>query len=250
MDRDFQDHFSDKAAAYGRYRPHYPPELFRFLAEQCPARETAWDAGCGNGQASLAVAEHFDRVHGTDASAEQIDKAKPHPKVRYAVAPAEASGLPDQSVDLVTVAQAIHWFDFDAFYDEVRRVSKPDGLLAAISYGLFEIGPALDERLHHFHRSTLGPYWPPERHHVDENLTTIPFPFEELETPNLSLKAAWNLDDLAGYIDTWSALQRYRTETGEDPLPAAREELAQLWGDPAESKTVRWPLNLRLGRVG
>ena len=250
MDRDFKDHFSGKAAAYGRYRPHYPPELFSFLAAQCPLRELAWDCGCGNGQASVALADHFERVYATDASAEQIAKAKPHPKIAYAVAPAEASGLPDHSVDLVTVAQAIHWFDFDAFYDEVRRVSKPDGLLAAISYGLFEIEPALDERLHHFHRNTLGRHWPPERRHVDENLTTIPFPFEERETPSLSLKAAWNLDDLVGYIDTWSALQRYRAETGEDPLPAIRDDLAQFWGDPSESKTVRWPLNLRLGRVG
>lgn len=249
MDRDFKDHFSGKAAAYGRYRPHYPPELFSFLAAQCPVRELAWDCGCGNGQASVALADHFERVYATDASAEQIAKAKPHPKITYAVAPAEASGLPDQSVDLVTVAQAIHWFDFDAFYEEVRRVSKPDGLLAAISYGLFEIEPGLDERLHHLHRTTLGPYWPPERRHVDENLTTIPFPFEELEAPRLSLKAAWNLDDLVGYIDTWSALQRYRAEAGEDPLPAARDDLAQLWGDPAESKTVRWPLNVRLGRI-
>ena len=249
MDRDFKDHFSGKAASYGRYRPHYPPELFSFLAAQCPMRELAWDCGCGNGQASVALADHFERVYATDASAEQIAKAKPHPKITYAVAPAEASGLPSDSVDLVTVAQAIHWFDFDAFYDEVRRVSKPDGLLAAISYGLFEIEPGLDERLHHFHRSTLGPHWPPERRHVDENLTTIPFPFEELEAPRLSLKAAWNLDDLVGYIDTWSALQRYRAETGEDPLPATRDDLAQLWGDPEESKTVRWPLNLRLGRV-
>ena len=249
MDRDFKDHFSGNAAAYGRYRPHYPPELFSFLVAQCPVRELAWDCGCGNGQASVALADHFERVYATDASAEQIAKAKPHPKITYAVAPAEASGLPDRSVDLVTVAQAIHWFDFDAFYNEVRRVSKPDGLLAAISYGLFEIEPGLDERLHHLHRVTLGPHWPPERRHVDENLTTIPFPFEALETPRLSLKAAWNLDDLVGYIDTWSALQRYRAETGEDPLPATRDDLAQLWGDSAESKSVRWPLNVRLGRI-
>ncbi len=245
----FKDHFSEKAAAYGRYRPHYPPSLFRALAQRCEAREAAWDCGCGNGQAAVALVEHFGQVYATDASAKQIDNAFPHPQVTYSIAPAEQSGLEGESVDLITVAQAIHWFDFDAFYEEVRRVGKAGGLLAVISYGLFKVAPTLDEVLGHLHRTTLGPYWPPERRFVDENLKTIPFPFAEAEPPRMELRAEWRLDDLVGYIETWSSLQRYRTDRAEDPLPAAAEELARLWGEPERARLVRWPLNLRLGRL-
>lgn len=245
----FKDHFSDKAAAYGRYRPHYPPSLFQALARRCAAREAAWDCGCGNGQAAVALADHFARVFATDASAEQIDNAFAHPQVAYSVAPAEQSGLEDECADLITVAQAIHWFDFDAFYEEVRRVGKAGGLLAVISYGLFKVAPALDEVLSHLHSTTLAPYWPPERRFVDENLKTIPFPFAEAEAPPMELRAEWRLEDLVGYIETWSALQRYRNDRAEDPLPAVAEDLAAHWGEPEQTRLIRWPLNLRLGRL-
>ena len=245
----FKDHFSTTAAAYGRFRPGYPEALFAHLAALAPARELAWDCGCGNGQASLGLAEHFAAVAASDPSAEQIANATPHPKVTYAVARAEASGLPSASLDLILAAQAAHWFDHDAFHAEVRRVAKPGALLALVTYGRLEIAPRIDGLLRVYHDETIGPYWPPERWIAVGGYRDLPFPFPELEAPEMALETDWSLEQLMGYLGTWSALAPYRAATGEDPLPGIAAALAEVWGGAERTRCVRWPLAMRLARI-
>lgn len=246
----FKDHFSDAAAAYGAFRPRYPEALFAFLAEAAPGRERAWDCGCGSGQASVGLAAHFAEVVATDASARQVGQAAPHAKIRYRVAPAEESGLPAASVDLVLAAQAAHWFDLDAFYAEVRRVARPGGLVALVVYGLMTLDPDLDPIIERFYDATVGPYWPPERRHVDAAYRTLPFPFEDQgECPPFAMTADWPLAHLAGFFSTWSAVRRYRAARGTDPVPALVEALRARWGPEARARRIAWPIGLRLGRV-
>lgn len=244
----FKDHFSSHAADYARYRPHYPAELYAALAARCEDHALAWDCGTGNGQAAVGLAAHFDRVVATDASAEQIAQAEPHPRVTYHVAPAPRSPLAGASADLVTVAQAIHWFDVDAFYAEVRRVLKPGGALAVWTYGLQRVAPEIDPLLDRFYRAIVGPYWPPERRHVDAAYRTLPFPFAEESLPVPPMTMDWTLDELLGYLGTWSASQRYLRATGEDPVAQIREDVAAAWGEPGAARRVTWPLYIRLGR--
>ncbi|MCP4377042.1 MAG: class I SAM-dependent methyltransferase, partial [bacterium] len=208
----FKDHFSDQSGDYLRYRPSYPGALFAFLAEIPPMQHRAWDCATGSGQAAHGLSTHFERVIATDASAAQIDSAVPAANVHYRVAPAEASGLPDRSVDLVTVAQALHWLDLERFYGEVRRVLKPGGLLAVWSYNLLRTDPAIDAEVDAFYSHTVGPYWPPERRLVESGYRDLPFPFPELDTPPFAMTARWRLEQLLGYLGTWSATKRYRGE--------------------------------------
>jgi ubiquinone/menaquinone biosynthesis C-methylase UbiE len=239
--------FSSVAREYANFRPGYPPEMFEWLAAQAPATRSAWDCGCGSGQASLALAAHFDQVHATDASSEQIAAAKPHARVKYSVAPAERSGLDAGSVDLVTAAQALHWFDVPAFYAEAQRVARGGALLAVWTYPRPELeDPALDRLFHAFYRDVVGPYWPPERLHVESHYQTLPFPFEELPHPPFGLVFEWSLEQLAGYASSWSATARCRQATGRDPLPLLRDALAPAW--PADGNArVRIPIVLRAG---
>lgn len=245
----FKDHFSPLAQDYANYRPHYPSSLFADLAALAPAHEEAWDCATGNGQAAAGLAAHFHKVYASDASAAQIAQASGPENVRFAVAAAEASGLPAQSVDLVLVAQAAHWFDLPAFYAEVERVLRPDGVLALLTYSGVCINAALDPLLREFHQVTLGPYWPPERTHVENDYRDLPFPWPELPFPAQTMKAEWTLDQLMGYLGTWSATRAYREQRGEDPLPALRARLLPLWPESgATALTVSWPLPVRIGR--
>ena len=198
MSTPFKDHFSGHAATYSMFRPTYPRRLFEWLAETAPRRERAWDAGTGSGQAAVGLAEHFACVVGTDASAAQVGHATPHPRVEYRVAPAEASGLPEGWADLVTVAQALHWFDLPRFFGEARRVLAPDGLLAVWCYGDCRLDdPAVDRIVHRYNRDTVEDYWPPERDLVLAEYRPIPFPFAEVATP--ALFAAGGLDAAAAH---------------------------------------------------
>ncbi|OOG28087.1 SAM-dependent methyltransferase [Thioalkalivibrio denitrificans] len=247
---DFKDHFAPVSDAYGRHRPGYPPELFDWLAGLAPHRRLAWDCATGTGQAAGELSRHFDEVRATDASARQIDTAEPRPGVTFAVAPAEASGLPDHSAALVTVAQALHWFNTDAFYAEVCRVLSSGGVIAVWSYGLLETGDArIDAALLSFHDADMGPYWPPERRHVVNGYRDLAFPFQQLDTPEFAMQCHWNLEQLTGYLGTWSAVARCRDATGEDPVERLRSRLDPIWGDLARVRQVRWPLALRVGRV-
>jgi SAM-dependent methyltransferase len=243
--------FSTVAREYADFRPGYPPELFAWLARLSAGTQAAWDCGCGSGQASLSLAQHFDRVFATDVSAAQIAAAKPHPRVSYSVASAEHSGLAESSVGLVAVAQALHWFDVPAFYAEVNRVSRPRALLAVWTYPRPEfVDAALDGVFLHFYANVVGPYWPPERRHVQANYQTLPFPppgFEELAGPRFALELAWSLPQVLGYVGSWSATARYRAATGTDPVPLLQEKLASLWR-AGETARMRMPLGLRAAR--
>jgi SAM-dependent methyltransferase len=245
----FKDHFSDVAAAYAAYRPSYPPALVDFLARLAPARRLAWDAGCGSGQLSLLLAGHFEQVVATDASPEQIARATAHPKVEYRCARAEASGLRERVADLVTAAQAAHWFDLPAYFAEVRRVTRPGGIVALISYGVVTADADLDAVIRPFYREVLGAYWPPERRHVDEGYRSLPFPFEELDGPSLEIRLDWRLEELVGYVGTWSAVWALERAQGQGSFATFRRELAKAWGPATTVRTVRWPLALRVGRV-
>ncbi|NJL07502.1 MAG: methyltransferase domain-containing protein [Methylacidiphilales bacterium] len=246
----FKDHFSGHAAGYAAYRPTYPRELVAFLAGMAPGRERALDAGCGSGQFSVLLADAFAEVVATDASAEQIAQATAHPNVAYRVARAESSDLPAASVDLVTVAQAAHWFDLDAFYAEVRRIARPHAVLALIAYGVFCAEPDIDPVLQRFYNEDTTPYWPPERRHVEAGYRTLPFPFPEIVPPALAITVDWRLADLLGYIDTWSAVRAMEKASGRGPMDRFAEDLAAAWGDPDRARPIRFPLSLRVGRVG
>lgn len=246
----FPDHFSALADRYAAFRPPQPNDVIDYVASLAPQQRVAWDCGTGNGQAAVGLAEHFERVIATDASAAQIANAHPHPRVTYSVATAESSGLPDRVADLVTVAQALHWFDLEAFYDEVRRVVVAGGAIAVWSYGDVTTNDAgIRLALQHFGRDTVAPYWPPQRKLVDSGYRTIPFPFREIETPSFVLTAQWTLPQLVGYLGTWSAAAAYTRATGRDAVADTLPELSAAWGDPATARVISWPISIRAGFV-
>jgi SAM-dependent methyltransferase len=249
MTNAFKDHFSGHAAVYREARPTYPAGLFGWLAQQAPARELAWDCGCGNGQATVALAEHFTRVVGTDPSANQIAQGESRGNVEYRVEPAEECSLPDASTDLVTVAQALHWFDQARFHAEVRRVLRPGGVLAAWTYADCATGIAAIDRIKdHLYADLTGPYWPPERAHVESGYRTLPFPFAEIAAPLFPMIAHWDVEHLLAYLRSWSASQRYLKARGEDPVALIEPDLRAAWGDAATQREVRWQFHLRVGR--
>lgn len=248
--RNFKDYFSEQAAGYASFRPRYPERLFDFLADIAPRRAQAWDCATGSGQAALGLAKYFDRVIASDASPEQISNATPHPRVEYRVVPAEKSGLRKGSVDLLAVAQALHWFDLPAFFQEAKRVLIPGGVIAVWCYQLFTIDPAVDRLVDRFYRGTLGPYWPPERKMVEEGYRSISFPFVERKVPSFSIESSLTLQQLGGYLRTWSATRRYIAARGEDPVTDLLSALSEVWGDPAAPRPFRAPLRLRAGERG
>lgn len=240
--------FGRVADGYRVFRPVYPEALFDFLARLAPARRAAWDVGCGSGQATKPLAARFAAVYATDGSAGQIARAPRLPRVHYAVARAEASGLPDQSVDLVLAAQSAHWFDHAAFAAEVERVARPEAVVALCGYGLMHVTPPVDAVIRHLYSELLGPHWPEERKHIDAGYRTLPFPFAELQPPVFAMEATWTYGQTVGYLATWSAVVRCRDSEGHDPIQRVAERLAAAWGEGAH--TVRWPLVMRIGRVG
>jgi SAM-dependent methyltransferase len=243
----FKDHFSALAATYASFRPRYPSALFDYLAQSCRQRELAWDCACGSGQATLDLAQRFDAVLATDASAAQLAAAPAHPKVRYRVAPAEASGLEARRVDLVTVAQALHWFELAPFYAEVDRVLRPHGVLAAWTYGVLQVaGGRIDPLLQDFYWETLKGYWPAERQLVESGYRTLAFAFAELLPPRFAMQEDWSLAQLIGYIRSWSATGRYLERNAVDPAAALEVALLPLWGNANELRRVSWPLSLRI----
>jgi hypothetical protein len=245
----FVDLFSEQASDYAAARPTYPDALYRFLAPLAPARRVAWDCATGNGQAARDLARYFDRVIATDASDRQIAHALPASGVEYRVAPAEASGLPADTVDFVTVAQALHWLDQPRFHAEVRRVTVKGAVVAAWCYGACHAGSDVEALLRNFEEVTLGPYWHPGRRWVDEGYRTIAFPFDEIRAPAFELRVRWSLSQLRDYLGSWSALAAYRRERGEDPLASLMERIANFWGPSDSPRDVTWPLGLRVGRV-
>lgn len=241
----FPDHFSAAAPAYARFRPRYPAALFAWLAALRSPPGIAFDCGTGSGQAAVALAARGFRVVASDASIDQLRQARPHPRVSYLAAAAERLPLRSRSIGLVTVAQALHWFDIEVFFQEVQRVLVDDGIVAVWTYGDLTLGPPFDDALAPT-LARLRRYWPPERALVAAEYRTIPFPFPELPAPTLALEHRWSLDALLGYASTWSAARPYRA-AGGDVVAELRDALAPLWPAGA-ALPVRWPMWVRIGR--
>jgi len=242
--QDFKDHFSEQSADYARHRPRYPEDLFAFLAGLTARHALAWDCATGNGQAAIALSAHFERVIATDASAAQIDAALAHPGVSYRVAPAEASGLDAHSIDLITVGQALHWFDHARFFAEARRVAAPGGILAAWCYELCEVSAACDAVVATLYADIVGAYWPPERRLIEARYADIAMPGTPLEPPRFAMHLDWTVADMLGYLRTWSACKRYRADRGDDPVAHIEADLRAAWG--AARRPVSWPLTVRV----
>jgi SAM-dependent methyltransferase len=251
----YEDHFSGHADAYARHRPRYPDELFAWLASVSPSRALAWDAGTGNGQVAVALAEHFDRVVATDASSDQLAHAVRHERVEYRNEPADRGSSAAGSVDLITAGSAAHWFELDGFYREVRRAGKPGAVVALFSYGPREFADAYasllgDPIVHRFQEHVLAGFWPERIQYVHDRYATLPFPFDEIAAPPpFMMTADWNLRELLAFLDTWSASQRYFQERGTHAIDEIEPELARAWGDPAIRRPVECPLLIRAGRV-
>lgn len=242
-----KDNFSTQASGYAVYRPHYPDEMIQYIIGMVLGRDKALDVATGNGQVAGKLSGYFTEVYGVDISQKQLDNAVAAPNIYYSVARAEDLGFMDRSFDLITVAQAIHWFNFDAFYKEVHRLLKPDGVFAALGYGVFSAGEEADKVLHYLYEGLLGEYWDPERRYIEENYQTIPFPFEEIEVKSFENRLNWTYEQLIGYLNTWSATQHYIKEKGENPVDLVKDELKKLWGDG--EKEVVFPLLLRIGKL-
>lgn len=244
-EKSFKDHFSGHAGSYAEFRPGYPQSLFAYLAAQCVGQDLAWDCATGNGQAARSLAPYFSRIIATDASAEQVASASLHPKIDFRVARAESSGLNAASVNLVTVAQALHWFDIHQFYTEALRVLKPGGVLAVWCYERCHVDAACDETIEKIF-AQIEAYWPPEREIVDDRYQGVTLPVAEFPAEEFYMSASWTANDMLGYMRTWSASQRYLAASGEESTALWEDELQERWG--LSAREVRWPITLRVGR--
>lgn len=240
-----KDLFSTGSEQYAQFRPGYPHELFVFLENLLTKKDRAWDCATGNGQVAASLSVFMKQVEGTDISLQQLQNAIKRPNIRYSVQPAEKTDFPGDFFDLVTVAQAVHWFEMEKFFSEVKRVLKPSGVLAVIGYSLFRSNIGTDKIIDHFYRDILGPYWDEERKYLEERYQTILFPFEEIPAPQFSMREEWSFDRLTGYLRTWSAVNHYKKEKGEDPVSLIEKELLKEFGN---SGVVEFPILLRLGK--
>jgi ubiquinone/menaquinone biosynthesis C-methylase UbiE len=243
-----EDCFIKQAEIYAQHRPRYPEALFKYLAELCPAHELAWDCGTGSGQAASGLVKFFKRVIASDLNPNQIKHAELHEKILYQVSSAEKADLETQSADLITVAQALHWFKLSHFYSEARRILKPGGILATWCYRLPAISPAIDETIKRYYEVVVGPYWSDRMQFVHDRYQTIPFPFEELPPPHGEMNTSWNFNEIIGFLDSWSSTLKFMEMRGYHPLDDIKEDLQDAWGNPAQKRLVQFPLYYKIGR--
>jgi SAM-dependent methyltransferase len=243
------DYFSEQAELYARYRPTYPDEMYEFILDHLHQTKNAWDCGTGSGQVARKLSEYFDCVYATDISQQQMDLAVQKKNITYLEASAEDSGLPADTFDLITVAQAIHWFDFDRFYDEVRRTANQNGLLAVIGYMMLSINPEIDPIISNLYDEAFGKFFNENRKYINEAYRNIPFPFEEIATPNFEFSASWSLDELEGFFNSWSAIQKIKNSEGYNPANKTLEQIGEKISDTQQHLDVTFPVVLRLGRV-
>ena len=243
-----KDNFSQQADLYAQFRPTYPEAVFTHLMKYVKEHNAAWDCATGNGQAAKTLANYFDTVYATDISEKQIANAVQRNNIIYKIEGAENTSFPDNMFDLITVAQAIHWFNFDKFYSEVKRTAKPGGVLAVIGYGLMQTRGKLNDAILHFYQDIVGAYWDKERRYIDENYQTIPFPFDELEPVQLHNQYEWNFDQFVGYLNTWSAVQHYIKANNKNPVDLYQNELKEAWGNK-QTEIFSFPILLRIGRI-
>jgi len=246
-----QDYFSSQSRLYARYRPKYPPALFEFLSKDLHPGDLIWDCGAGSGQATRGFDQSF-QVFATDRSFQQLEQTDFSANSLYVRALSEFSPIPSNTIALVTVAQALHWFDFESFYSEVDRVLTERGLIAVWTYSFLsasaQLGKPIDERIRDFYGNVIGSYWPTERKWVDAMYRTIPFPFDEIAVPELTIEISWGLEDLIGYINSWSAVAEYKRNLDIDPVPQLEKELGDVWGNKDEVRSMSWPIGLRAGK--
>lgn len=244
-----KDNFSSRPENYALYRPDYPAELYDFIISGLKTQEKVWDCGTGNGQVARQLLDYFTEIYASDISQAQLDIAFKQPRIHYSLQPAEKTNFPDHFFDLILVAQAVHWFNFNEFYREVNRTLKPDGRLAVIGYGLVKITEEVDRVIVHFYTKIVGPFWDAERRHIDEAYKSIPFPFAETPSPAFSINREWSFEQMIGYLRTWSAVKHYQKQKGVDPIDLVYEDLKKVWGEKTK-RVVSFPLFLRLGEKG
>ncbi len=242
------DNFSTGGQDYSLYRPESPKEVFDFLYAHVKAFDTAWDCGTGNGQVATKLAGRFKTVYATDISEDQLKHAPQKDNIIYRQERAEQISSPDHTFDLITVAQAIHWFDFEAFYNEVRRVAKPGALFAAWTYSLLKLTPAVNEVIDHFYLDITHPYWDKQRDYVHAKYQTIPFPFEEIHAPAIQIVKSYTLSQLIGYLRTWSGVRHYMEKEKRDPTDLILDDLKKAWS-ASETLDVHWPIHVRAGYI-
>jgi ubiquinone/menaquinone biosynthesis C-methylase UbiE len=243
-----KDLFSKQSKKYAVSRPTYPESLFDFLVGLVDRKELAWDCATGNGQAAVALSKHFHQVIASDMSKKQIENAKQKSNIRYEVFPAEKAALEDDSVDLITVAQALHWFNFKEFYNEVKRVLRKDGVIAAWAYGLHSVSPEIDKVTYHLYEDILGKYWPKERKYIEGRYEDVPFPFKPLPAPQFEIKLNWSLAELVNYLYTWSSVQKFLEKNNDDPVKQILGDLEEAWGSRQRMQVV-WPIYIKAGRL-
>jgi ubiquinone/menaquinone biosynthesis C-methylase UbiE len=242
-----KDNFSEQADIYVKYRPHYPQKLFDFVLQYVSKKEKSWDCATGNGQTAKMLANYFKDVFATDISQRQIDQAYKAGNIYYSVQPAEQTNFPENTFDLITVSQALHWFATDKFYTEVKRVAQRGAIIAAWSYSLLNISPEIDKLIRSFYTHTIGPYWDAERRYVDDEYNTIPFPFKEIPVPKFSMQYQWTIAELQGYLNTWSALQKFIASNSFNPVSELVERMKPYAGN--EKMKIVFPLHVRMGII-
>jgi ubiquinone/menaquinone biosynthesis C-methylase UbiE len=245
---DTKDYFSKHSRVYAAFRPTYPKELYDFIFSHTQQREAALDCATGNGQVAGYLANHFSRVYATDISKQQIEQAAPVSNIIYSVSPAEKTPFENHTFDLITVGQAIHWFNRTEFYDEVKRVGKPGAVLAVWGYSLLTINPEIDVLISDFYFNVVGTYWDDARRLVEQRYQTIDFPFEEFSAPEFFINVRWTIEHLHGYLESWSATQRYIGENNRNPVPDVIEKLGKYW-NKEDPKSVSFPVFMRIGRI-
>jgi ubiquinone/menaquinone biosynthesis C-methylase UbiE len=244
-----KDLFSIQAATYAQFRPTYQDDLFDFVLAHVDNKQVAWDCATGNGQAAKVLAQHFDKVFATDISQKQLDNATQADNIAYSVAKAEATDFADNSFDLITVAQAVHWFDFEKFYAEARRVAKPNATLAVWGYGIMWFdNKEIDNLIQNFYHNVVGSYWDAERSHLDEGYRTVPFPFEMIETPNFQMTFNWHLYEMEGYLNSWSSVQHFIKANGYNPIPTLMIDLEAAWGE-FNQEQLHIPVFMKIGKI-
>lgn len=246
----FRDHFSGHAESYAAHRPGYPPELAEALAGLAFRGRLAWDVGCGPGRLTVHLAGRFRLVLGTDASRRQLAEADPAPGVRYVRALAEEAPIASGAADLITAAQAAHWFEIERFYEEARRVAAPEASLALVTYDRPRVVEEVDGLLDRFHDMVLEGHWSPRRRHVDSRYSTLPFPFEEVPVAVPDIREEWTASPFLAYVETWSGTRALEAAGGRERIDRFREGLVSAWGGADRTRAVRWPLTVRAGRVG
>lgn len=243
-----KDNFSDKSNLYQLFRPTYPTELLDWIYLNIANFDTAWDCGTGNGQIASSLATKFKNVFATDISEQQLSNAPTLPNITYSRQAAEHTNFADDTFDLITVGQAIHWFDFERFYAEVNRTAKPHAMLAVVGYGKFNSEPAIDAIIDTLYTEIIGSYWDKERIFIEEKYLTIPFPFAEIKCPHFSKHYTWSFPQLIGYLETWSAVKHYEKVNNLNPVDLIKKDLQAVW-KAAEFKDVYFPIITRMGSI-